>query len=153
MRVVKIDPKAKTVEFHELPDKRGQVENKDIYESLGCEYMQFINIMPHVLLIIDEEGLRKFNHHWATNDFNAYAGIGLLCGWDPETEDLLPVPDNFNKADLMRHILWIGDDQKYERAIQQGLFRRPKQELIAGNERQTLWEWTPHEPDRPHYNN
>ena len=154
MRVIKIDPKSSSVTFYILPDKKGKVDNKDIYAAINCKYMQFIMVAPHVLLIIDEEGLRKHNHHWAFDNMQNFAGSGLLCGYDPDTEDILAVPDFVTEGDVLQHIFWLGNDQGLERNIKRGIIMRPKQELIAGNERQILWEWQPHEPteDQPDYN-
>lgn len=150
MRVLRIDPKEASVKSYELPSRDGEVNNKDIYAALDCHLMQYLYLSKHVLLIIDEEGLRKWNYHWAFNDRgqHAIAGKGILCGFDPDEGNMMPVPPKVTEREVAEQILWLGTDQSFEKMIKAGRYERPKQQMFAGNEPPvTLWEWTPH--DRP----
>lgn len=152
MRVIRIDPKPSTVSFYTLRDRDGRVERTDIAASLGCEWVQYVQLASHVVLIIDEEGLRKYNHHWCFDNMQNFAGPGLVCGYDPETDDLMSLPDTTETSEFMAHIYWLGDDQGLEKNIKRGLVKRPNQRLITPDgKEQILWEWSPHEPDRPNY--
>lgn len=150
MRVIKIDPHKTSVEHYELPDKDSRVDNKDIYKALDCRLMQFTQLMPHIVLIIDEEGLLKYNHHWCFDNLQNFAGPALLCGYEPQEGILLEIPNDMVSIEaIMSHIVWLGDDRGLERSIQRGLVRRPQTTVIvAGEEPKIIWEWKPN--DRPH---
>lgn len=146
MRVLRIDPKEASVKSYELPSNHhGEVDNKDIYAALDCHLMQFLYLSKHVILIIDEEGLRKWNYHWSFNDRtqHAIAGKAILCGYAPSDDMIIAVPSKVTEAEVMEQILWLGTDNSFDKMIKAGRFERPKQELITGTERQVVWEWKP----------
>lgn len=149
MRVLRIDPKEASVKDYELPSSpHGKVDNRDIYKALDCKLMQFLYLSKHVILVIDEEGLRKWNYHWSFNDRSqhAIAGKAFLCGYEPNSNMMMPVPPKVTESEVAEQILWLGTDQSFEKMIQAGRFERPKQQLFAGNDPPvTLWEWSPHE--------
>lgn len=149
MRVLRIDPKEASVKSYELPDSNGEVNNKDIYAALDCHLMQFLYISKHVILIIDEEGLRKWNYHWAFNDReqHAIAGKALLCGFTPLDDHMIAVPSKVTEREVAEQILWLGSDQSFDKMIKAGRFERPSQKIITDGTTTTIWEWTPH--DRP----
>jgi len=113
--------------------------------------VQYVGLAPHISMMIDEEGLLKYNQHFKFLESPIpFSGNAIIIGLSHSTDedgnsDFLSIPKDVSKDMIQEHLVWLGGDDALERNIQKGIVFRPKTQMGGfGAPMETIWEWAPH---------
>jgi len=87
MKAILIDSQSKTIRYVEVK-KKGDSSIKSIYEHIGCELVDVINLDENNDLFVDDEGLLKLHKDSQFFLYDGFdqplAGNGLILGLNQE---------------------------------------------------------------------
>ena len=157
-----IDPFVNNVLVYQVESDKGngRLGFEKAKEFLGIKWGEMLRLDDKNMIIFDEEGSLRYNHHFTFNDVITgkpnltLSGPALIVQADPQSEDFGSVEID---AGMMLNITFHGDDETLAVAIKEGKAQDKQTMMTAAGpgmepvgEPTVLWQWEPNPKDEGH---